>query len=96
MQITIDKADVTFTSPETVDRFLENNPDSLQVLSTDRPLRLFAESIAVKNIEHEFRRILNHATSELLNSRTIEKIIRKYEKYPNSFYRVAKPYEAKK
>lgn len=87
------KGDVTFTSPETVMRYAENNPGKLKAIHMDKPLRLFAEVLALSNKEHELRRILNHATFELHNNGKIEKIINKYEKHPGSFYRVAKPYE---
>ncbi|MCI5060442.1 MAG: transporter substrate-binding domain-containing protein [Alphaproteobacteria bacterium] len=93
LNVVENKADITFTSPETVERFLLKNPDVLQKVKTDRPLRLFPEVLAVKMGEHSLRQMLSNATKELLFSGTIEKIIKKHEEIPGSFYRVAKPYE---
>jgi len=87
------KADVTFTSPETVLRFNENNVEKLHIVEADKPLRVFAEVLAVKLGEEKLRSTLSYATFELLNRGTIDEILDKYEIYPGSFYRVAKPYE---
>lgn len=93
LNVATGKADVMFTSPETTERYLENNPGSLKAIHTDQPLRLFAEVYAFYYKEHELRRRFDHAIFELQSRGIVEKIISKYEKYPNSFYRTATPYK---
>lgn len=42
--------------------------------------------------QENFKSTLNTATNELINNGFVDKIINKYEKCSNSFYRVQLPY----
>lgn len=92
LEIVNNKADITFNSPETAERFTENNPGKLRQVETDAPLRLYPEVLAVRLGEDKLRRMLDNATVFLLNDGRVEKLLKKYETHGGHFYRVAKPY----
>ncbi len=90
------KADIYLNDIVSYYEFNNANPNQLKIVPTKTPIRIFANTIAVKRGEEEFRRMLNNSIQELHQAGVVEKIISKYEKYPNSFLRVAKPYEEAK
>ncbi len=87
------RADVYLNDLTSFYDFNENNPDLLRIIPTDRPIRLFGVVVAIPREEEGLRRMINNATAELHQSGVVEKILRKYEKYPGSLYRTAKPYQ---
>jgi ABC-type amino acid transport substrate-binding protein len=86
------KADVAIYDLATYGDFNAHNPGQIASIS-DQPVKIFPLALAVKPGENEFRQMLSHATSEVQLSGEMEKIIRKYEAYPGSFYSVAPPYQ---
>ena len=96
LNITTKKADVTFAEPVAVNLFLEKNPGTLKELMPDKPLRIFANCYAFKLGEGEFKAMLNSALDEIYNDGTLDKILKKYEKQPGEFWRLAKLYEIPK
>jgi len=93
LNVTTGKADVTFTSPETVIKFLQSNPGTLQQVKTHKPLRFFPETYAVAKGEGAWQETLNGMLIELHGSGFIERTLKKHEIHPGSFYRVATPYQ---
>jgi polar amino acid transport system substrate-binding protein len=87
------KADVYLNDLVSFYDFNARNPGKLKIIPSSKPLRLFGVSIATPREQEGFRRMLDNATAELSQNGVIEKIIKKYEKYPNSFYLASKPYE---
>lgn len=87
------KADVTFSEAYTAGDFMVNNPGKLKPLPGGELIRVFGNTIAVGEGQIALKEMLDTGTNELLQSGVIEKILRKYEKVPNAFYRVAKPYQ---
>jgi ABC-type amino acid transport substrate-binding protein len=65
----------------------------LKIIPAARPLRMFGVAIAVPREQEGFRRMLDNATVELHQNGVIDKIIKKYEKHPNTLYRAAPPYQ---
>lgn len=91
--ILANKADVTFAEPGAVNLFLEKNPGTLKDLFPGHLVRVFGLCYAFKLDEEAFKSMLDSGIEEVMNDGTAEKIIRKYQKNPDDFYRVAKPYE---
>jgi len=87
------KADVYLNDLVSFYEFNDHNPGKLKIIPATKPLRLFGSGIAIPCEQEGFRRMLDNATSELIQNGVIEKIVKKYEKYPNSFYLSSKPYE---
>ncbi|MCI5060444.1 MAG: transporter substrate-binding domain-containing protein, partial [Alphaproteobacteria bacterium] len=90
------KADVYLNDLVSFHDFNKKNPGKLRVIPTDQPIRTFGSTIVVDDDEQKLRRMLQNATEELISKGTIETILQKYEEYPNTFYRVSKPYEEPK
>ncbi len=86
------KADAAFLDVSLGFEYMSQNPGKLKVLHPESPVRIGASALAVKKGQMDFLNMINTATDELMDSGVIERILRKYEKYPESFYRVNKPY----
>jgi ABC-type amino acid transport substrate-binding protein len=93
MNIVSSKADVTFADPSAVSAFLESNPSSLVELFPSQPVRVFPTCFAMKMGAFEFKAMIDSALVEMNSDGTIDRILRKYEKRPGDFYRVAIPYQ---
>lgn len=86
------KADVAFADASTGNDFMANDPGKLKLLPGGEFLRVFGNTVAVGEGEYALKELLDTGTQEMLFSGAIEKTLKKYEKYPNSLYRVGKPY----
>ena len=93
LNVTSGKADVTFADPETIQEFSTKNPNLLQEVKLNSPLRIFGTTLSIKQDQYKLKRLIDSATQELLQNGEIDQILSKYERYPGSFYRVAKPYQ---
>jgi ABC-type amino acid transport substrate-binding protein len=86
------KADLTFAEPTVVHDFMKSNPGKLKELNGGKPVRIFGVSLVTKRGEDDFKHFIDAGIEELAYSGEIEKILNKYEPYPNAFRRVALPY----
>jgi ABC-type amino acid transport substrate-binding protein len=93
LEVATNKADVTFVEPAVAMEYIKNNPGKIKEVANIRPLRVFPNVFMVGKGEDRFRSTLNTAIQELVNNGFVDKVIDKYEKYPNSFQRVAVPYK---
>ena len=87
LNVTTGKGDIAFAEPTSVYEFMENNPDGLKKVAGDKPLYLAGNIMLIKRGEHDFRRMIDNVMKDLLLSGSIDKIIDKFEKYPNSYIR---------
>jgi polar amino acid transport system substrate-binding protein len=94
LNLKTDKADVTFVETAIAEEFLAANPGSIQNITLNNPIRSFANPMAIPKGQENFKSTLNVALQELINSGTVDSLIAKYQKYPNSFYKVSKPYSS--
>jgi ABC-type amino acid transport substrate-binding protein len=92
MDVVHNKADVVFMEPFHASKFSENNPNTIKCLSEGRPLRTFGNCFMFGRNEVEFANMLNTVLQDLLNSGFIDDLLAKYEKYPNAYYKVIRPY----
>lgn len=88
------RADVTFVEPYIAGLYLQQNPGKLRNLVPDRPVRVFPNTIMVRQGEPSFKAMLNAALQEQLNIGTIEELMTKYKVPAGSFYLTAHPYHA--
>ena len=88
------KVDITFVEPAVALEFAEKNPNSIQEVKGVEPLRVFPNSMLLPKGATELISTLNIAIQELQNNGFIDKVIAKYEKYPNSYYKVQIPYKS--
>ncbi|MDD5586861.1 MAG: transporter substrate-binding domain-containing protein [Alphaproteobacteria bacterium] len=87
MQVTANKADVTFAEPFAVHEFMETNPNSLRQVKTAKPLVIVPNVMPVKRDQFAFKEMIDNGLRELFNTGFIDRAIDKYEKYPNSYVR---------
>lgn len=87
------KADITFIDASFAAGFEVNNPGKMRRVTAKTPLRVFGNVLFVAQGQDTFRRMLDTATEELLSSGQVEKIIKRYEKFPGAFLRAAPGYE---
>ena len=87
------KADATFVEPHIAYQFLKNNPGKIQPSRPGNPLRLYPNTLMLKQNDEVFRRVLDNAITEIHNSGFVESVLLKHEPFPGAFYRNAKPIE---
>ncbi len=87
------KADASFEEPAVAQEFLKHNPGTIEVVPMQTPIRTFPNCWMFRRGQMEFKDMIDTALSQLLNSGAVDKIIRKYEKFPGTLYRVAQPYQ---
>jgi len=92
MEIKSKKADVSFVEPAIALEFAAKNPNSIKEVKGVKPLRVFPNSMMLPKGQEDLKSTINIATQELINNGFVDKVIQKYEKFPNSFYRVQLPY----
>jgi len=95
LKISSGKADIVFAEPSAAMAYAAANAGSLAPLLRDHPLRVFGNTLAVNKGETSLKELLDQGLLELLYSGRIETILKRHEKYPGSFLRVAKPYGEK-
>ena len=88
------KADVTFVETFFALEFLKNNPGSIENIMPSNPIRIFPNTVLLPKNQPELKALINTALTELINTGIIDKLISKYEPYPNTFYRLAIPYKS--
>lgn len=92
MNLATQKGDVTFAEYYQFRLWNKNNPDQL-LCPSKKPLVVFPNVIAIPQGDLRFKTMIDAALTDMLNSGEIDQILDKWqEDYPDSFYRVAKPY----
>ncbi|MGD9650283.1 MAG: substrate-binding periplasmic protein [Dongiaceae bacterium] len=92
MNVTSGKADIVLAENYQLGAFNEKNNYALKNLTPAGPLRVFPNVIALAPNDLQLKTMVDAALTDMLNAGEIDSILNKYDKYPNSFYRVAKPY----
>jgi ABC-type amino acid transport substrate-binding protein len=79
LQLTSNKADVTFVEPAIADQFLAKNPGSIRRVAGVAPVRLFPNTFLFRKGDTGLRDAINVAIVELTNSRRISAIVKPYD-----------------
>lgn len=87
------KADFTIVDAYTFGDYNKNNPGKLKIVSPDHPIRIYPTSFLFGKDDFMFRDAINAALDELILDGTVDRIIDKYNEYPNVFYRATIPYK---
>ena len=85
------KADVTFAEPHVAYEFIKKNPGKIRAAQPGNPLRLYPNTLMLKQEDVVLRRVIDNAIAELQNNGYVERVLLKYEPFPGAFYRNAKP-----
>lgn len=92
LNVSTNKADVLFAEPYYGYKFLQNNPGKVKNIGVKKPIRLLGNCYMFKSNEFQFKHMIDVAIEDLLNSGFVDKVVDKYEPFPGTFYRVARPY----
>lgn len=90
--VSVGKADITFSPPNIANKFIKNNPDKVKQVTNVEPLRIYPNVMVLRKGDFKLKSMLDIAILELQNSGRINEIISKYEEHPGDFYRVQYPY----
>ncbi len=78
LSVATKKADLLFDNPDDIERFNKNSADKLKRVGDSKPIRIFGNSLAVKQGEHEFKAMLDAALEAVYNANTGYRIVKKY------------------
>ena len=87
------KADITFVEVAVANEYMATHPNSIQAVANVPMQRVFSNVMMIPKGDVKFQSMLNYAFEELVNNVIVDKILTKYEKYPNSFLRLQRPYQ---
>ncbi|NTU76509.1 MAG: amino acid ABC transporter substrate-binding protein [Alphaproteobacteria bacterium] len=93
MNLTTLKGDATLLEPYSASLFLKSNPGTLRPLRFGNPVRVFPTRYILPLGDTKMQNMFDSALEEMMNSGVIDPIITRYELFPGSFLRVAKPYQ---
>jgi len=86
------KADIFFWDANGAQELLKSNPGSVHNVDPAHPVKIMPFVLAVKPGEGDMRDFLDIGVQSLENTGIINKLLDQWERYPGSFYRLAKPY----
>jgi ABC-type amino acid transport substrate-binding protein len=92
LDVTSNKADITFVEPYIADQFLKSHPGSLKNITPENPVRVFPNTMMLKQGDERLKSMMNVALDELVNGGEIDKLLDKYAGSEHPFYPVARPY----
>jgi polar amino acid transport system substrate-binding protein len=87
------KYDAIFANPLMVSEFDKNNPNKIKNITPNKPIRAYCHSLAFPKGEQTLVNTVNIALEEMLNFGIIDKILKKYEPSPQTFYRINVPWK---
>ena len=92
MNVVQGRADVTFVEPYIANLFSATNPGTLRNIAAERPLRFFPTTIMFPAGEERFKKMINIAIHEQLNSGALDALFQAYEVPPGILLRPALPF----
>jgi polar amino acid transport system substrate-binding protein len=79
LQLTTNKADVTFVEPAIAEAFLTKNPGSIRRVANVPAVRLFPNTFLFRRGDAQLREAINLAIVELANAGGVARIIKQYD-----------------
>ena len=92
LNVATNKADVVFIDPFVANSFLENNPNVRLKIIENKVVRVDGNSLVFNSGEFEFKNMIDTVLREEINGGFIDELLKKYDKFGNSFYPAALPY----
>ena len=86
------KADFTIVDAYTFGLYNKNNPAKLKLVRPNHPVRIYPVAYAFGPEEGQLRDAVNTALDQLILDGTIDRILDKYDVFPNTYYRAAVTY----
>lgn len=95
LNVSTHKADILFQDPFVVNSFLENNPNDRFKIIENKVVRVDGNALVFNSGELELKNMIDTVLREEINGGFIDNLLKKYDKFGNSFYPVATPYSVK-
>ncbi len=86
------KADVFMSESAAAEDYMSKNPGKVRKVSTDRPLRVYQNTFAMKMGENDLKTMLDSALIDVIENGEMDKILSKYDPENKIFKKVAKGY----
>jgi len=93
LQLQTNKVDVVFAEPFFGFEFLKNNAGTVKNIAAAKPIKTLGNCYMFKSGEFQMKNMMDVAIQDLLNSGFVDRVVKKYEPFPGTFYRVADPYK---
>ncbi len=92
LSVSTKKADLVFEEAPSAQYFLEHNPGTLRDVSGGKPVAVCPNILLLPRGQPEFKAMLDHALSELVDLGYVDTLIKKYEPFPGALLPLAPPY----
>jgi polar amino acid transport system substrate-binding protein len=86
------KADATFVDAASFGDYNAHNPNKIKLVQLNNPVRIYPVGFVLPMGDDRLRAMINAAFDELIYSGQVDKILKRYEQYPNSFIPVERPH----
>ena len=86
------KADATLTDSVTADQYMKSNPGKIRAVPSEFPVTLYGASIWINQDEPQLKHWLETATAQLISGGVIEQSLKKFEPFPNAYWRARLDY----
>lgn len=87
VDLATNKIDVFLAEPAQGILYQRSNPQTVQNIAQDRPLRIFGHVFLMKRGEFQFKNMIDTALADLQGSGVVDQLLKQYEPAPGSFYR---------
>jgi len=81
-----------FVEPYIANLYLKNKPGALRNITPTSPIRVFPNTMMIAKGEPALKSMLDTALRELLNSGTVDRLMKTYAPEPGSFFLNALPF----
>lgn len=89
------KADFTIADAVAFGIYNASNPGKLKIVDAKKPIRIYPVSYVFRSEDVQFRDAVNNVIDELILDGTVDRILDKVDKFPNSYYRATVDYKNK-
>ncbi len=87
------KADVFMSESAAAEDYMSKNTSKVRKIMTDRPLRVYQNTFAMKMGENDLKTMLDSALIDVIENGEMDKILSKYDPENKIFKKVAKGYQ---
>lgn len=95
LEVATNKADMTFYNDVFARKYIDQNPGKVKRVPTNRPVRLYAETLILPEGDYRFKQLIDTTINELINHGVLEAVFRNNNVEPSDYYLRALPFEEK-
>lgn len=92
LEVADKKADFTIVDAVVFGTYNKTNPGKLKIVDAAKPARVYPAAFVVSSEDYQLRDAINAALNELILDGTIDRIMDKYDVYPNAYYRAVEAF----